>query len=84
MEHNDDIEQLLQQYGRQQQLASHVRHLAHVQARRRTWVVCTLLMLLGTAGTVRLLVSSEELEQPLVAQHLHPIVDNTALPLEMP
>lgn len=78
MEYNNDIEKLLQQYGRQQQLASHVRHLAHVQARRRTWVACTLLVLLGSIGIVRMLSTSQTLEQSLVAQQMQPAADNTA------
>ncbi len=78
MEYNDDIEKLLQQYGRQQQLVSHVRHLAHVQARRRAWVVCTLLVLLGSIGIVRMLSTSQTLEQSLVAQQVRTVSDNTA------
>lgn len=77
MEYNDDIEKLLQQYGRQKQIASHVRHLAHVQARRRTWVACTLLVLLGSVGIVRMLSTSQTSEQTLVAQQVRPTAGNT-------
>lgn len=77
MEHNDDIEQLLQQYGRRQQLASQVRHLAHAQARRRMWVASTLLVLIGSVGIIHLVSSPQSIRQPLVAQQLRPVVYNT-------
>lgn len=85
MEHNDDIEQLLQQYGRQQQLASQVRHLAHVQARRRTWVACTLLVLLGSVGAVNRISTSSSIEpQPLVAKQVRPAVATPASTADVP
>lgn len=77
-----DIEELLQQYGadqrQQQQAADHVRHLAHMQAQRRTAAACVA-VLVAIVGVM--MHRWQQLPEPtgmLVAEQSQNIIPHTA------